>query len=107
MPFIKTEINLNYSFINSLTSLLYSVKRLKRKHKTHDYTQLVWGKDYIFESLNDVKEGQITGIGKDIKPRDYIILQRDFETYRYQIEQIDYYSEPADMWMALVVAVKS
>ncbi|MBH8554707.1 hypothetical protein I8751_20560 [Nostocaceae cyanobacterium CENA357] len=102
MSFIKIGINLSSNFINSLPLLFYPVNRLSKKHKTHDYSQLIWGKDYVFESLSSGIEGQMTGIGKGIKPRDYIILQRGFETYRYRVEQIDYYSDPSDMWIALL-----
>ncbi|WGV24473.1 hypothetical protein [Halotia branconii] len=102
MSFIKIGINLSSNFINSLPLLFSPVKRLSKKRKIHDYSHLVWGKDYVFESLNDGTEAQMTGMGKGIKPRDYIILQRGFETYRYRVEQIDYYSDPSDMWMALL-----
>lgn len=47
----------------------------------------------------------MTGIGKGIKPGDYLILQRDSELCRYQVEEIDYYSDPPDMWMALLKKV--
>ena len=47
----------------------------------------------------------MTAREKGVKADDYIILQIGSESYRYQVEQIDYYSNPPDMWMALIKKV--
>jgi len=39
---------------------------------------------------------------KGVKRGDWIILEDNGRSYRYQVEQIDYYSEPSDMWIALL-----
>ncbi|MEI2581633.1 hypothetical protein [Scytonema sp. PRP1] len=44
----------------------------------------------------------MTGQGKGIKRGDYIILCNGSQSCRYQVEEIDYYSEPPDMWIALL-----
>ncbi|MBD2384116.1 hypothetical protein [Cylindrospermum sp. FACHB-282] len=105
MSFIRTGMNLSWSFLSLFTVLFRPKHELKRQHKAHDYSELVWGSDYIFESLNEGMRGCMTGFGKGIKPGDLIILQQDRKFYRYQIEEIDYYSDPADMWIALLKPV--
>ncbi|WP_246275585.1 hypothetical protein [Brasilonema bromeliae] len=47
----------------------------------------------------------MTGQGTGIKRGDYIILCHSSRTCRYQVEDIDYYSEPPNMWIALLQEV--
>lgn len=78
---------------------------LKNKNKIHDYSQLSWGSDYVFERLNQGMIGYLTGVGKGVKPCDRIILREGCESYQYQVEEVDYYSDPSDMWIALLKQV--
>ena len=96
----RSGINLRVIF-SSLFSLL-SNKSKQPLTKTYDYSQYVCGRDYVFELVDDLKKGYMTGQGKGIKRGDYIILKNGFNSCRYQVEEIDYYSEPPDMWMALL-----
>ncbi|MBN3893986.1 MAG: hypothetical protein HWQ41_01380 [Nostoc sp. NOS(2021)] len=98
-------MNLSFSFLNKLALVSSPAKELKQKNKIHDYSQQVCGSDYVFERLNEGMIGYMTGIGKGIKPGDRIILQEGYESYQYQVEEIDYYSDPSDMWIALLKQV--
>ncbi|WP_042341411.1 hypothetical protein [Calothrix sp. PCC 7507] len=101
MYFIKKSIKSSLIFIKGLLPGNFSENLPKKnQQKAHDYSQLDWGIDYIFEPINLGKGGYMTGIGKGIKIHDYIILQKEGKYYRYQVEQIDYYSDPPDMWIA-------
>ncbi|MEB3219556.1 MAG: hypothetical protein VKN72_25425 [Nostocales cyanobacterium 94392] len=99
----KSGINPTVFFL-SLTDLIFQKLRLK-KNKIHDFTGCVPGSDYVFEIAEDPAKGYITAQRKGVRCGDYIILQIDSEHCRYQVEQIDYYSNPSDMWMALVKKV--
>ncbi|WP_331280993.1 hypothetical protein [Fischerella sp. PCC 9605] len=44
----------------------------------------------------------MTAQRRGIKRGDWIILRDDRYSYRYQVEEIDYYAEPPDMWIALL-----
>jgi MioC protein len=97
------------SFFNSIKSYLlhWSLSILKnrstnskRKPKTHDYRKLVAGQDYIFEPIEGGDQAYLTGQGKRVKRGDYLILSD-----RYQVEEIDYYANPPDMWIALLKRV--
>ncbi|MEH2437430.1 MAG: hypothetical protein V7K25_24890 [Nostoc sp.] len=98
-------MNLSFSFLSKLALVNFPVKELKQKHKIHDYSQLVSGSDYVFERLNEGTIGYMTGSGTAIKPSDRIILQEGCESYQYQVEEVDYYSDPSDMWIALLKQV--
>ncbi|MEH2376141.1 hypothetical protein [Nostoc sp.] len=98
-------MNLSFSFLNKLTLVSSPANELKQKNKIHDYSQQVWGIDYVFERLNEGIMGYMTGVGKTIKPGDRIILRQGCESYQYQVQEIDYYSDPSDMWMALLKQV--
>jgi len=67
---------------------------------THDYTHYVCGIEYVFESVNNFSKGYMTAQGRGVKRGDYILLKMDQATVRYQVETIDYYSNPSDMWCA-------
>ncbi|MEH2168984.1 MAG: hypothetical protein V7K41_20455 [Nostoc sp.] len=95
-------MNLSFSFLNKLAVVISPVTELKQKKKTHDYRQQVCGGDYIFERLNEGTIGYMTGVGKSVKTCDRIILREGCESYQYQVEEIDYYSAPSDMWIALL-----
>jgi hypothetical protein len=103
--FIRSGFNLSFSFLSLLTLVVFPKSESKQKHKTHDYSSLIWGKNYVFEPQNGGTQGHMTGMGKGIKPDDYIILQHGSKSYRYQVEEIDYYSDPSDMWTALLKQV--
>jgi len=71
-----------------------------QKQKTYDYTNRVNGQDYVFEPGESLNISYMTGHGKGIKPGDFIILELDSNISHYQVEHIDYYLDPPDMWMA-------
>ncbi|ARV58395.1 hypothetical protein BZZ01_06870 [Nostocales cyanobacterium HT-58-2] len=103
MSYSRSGINLNIIFL-SLYNFLFS--KTKQSHsQTYDYTQRISGRDYVFESVDNQEKGYMTGWGKDIKRGDYIILRNGSSAYRYQVEEIDYYCEPPDMWIALLQKV--
>lgn len=69
------------------------------KCKTHNFTKQIKSVNYEFEEL-DTRRVQMTGYGKGINPRDFILLTE--ERIRYRVEAIDYYSDPANLWTALL-----
>ncbi len=98
-------MNLSFSFLNKLVLVGSPANKLKQNKKIHDYSQQVLGTDYVFELVNGGILGHMTGVGKGIQPGDRIILQQGCESYQYQVEEIDYYSDPSDMWIALLKQV--
>ncbi|MEH2255165.1 hypothetical protein [Nostoc sp.] len=95
-------MNLSFSFLNKLALVISPATELKQKNKIHDYRQQLWGGDYIFERLKEGTIGYMTGVGKGVKACDRIILREGCESYQYQVEEIDYYSAPSDMWIAFL-----
>jgi MioC protein len=67
--------------------------------RTHDFSKKIQSANYAFEVVDDDK-AQMTGYGKGIKVGDYILLTKD--KVRYQVEEIEYYSNPRDCWTALL-----
>jgi MioC protein len=95
--------NVSVSFASLLQSILNKLKG--KKSKTHDYTDQVCGRDYVFEVVDNQGRGYMTAQRKGVKIGDYILLQQEDKPYQYQVEEIDYYGEPSDMWMALLKKV--
>ncbi|WP_017317182.1 hypothetical protein [Mastigocladopsis repens] len=100
MSFTRSGINPSIIFVSLIKFLLNKLKYSRQK--THDYTQCVCGRDYVFEPVNNWTQGYMTGQGKGIKRGDYILLQDGSNFYLYKVEEIDYYSEPPDMWIAFL-----
>lgn len=103
MDFLSSTLNLR---INLFSRARQRESHLHQKNKTYDYTQLVSGSDYIFEPIDGELKGYMTGQGKGLKPGDYILLPDGSSFSRYQIEEIDYYSNPPDMWIGLLKQVQ-
>lgn len=70
--------------------------------KTHDYSRYQQGVDYFLEFSHLDAKVYMTGQGKGVKPNDYILLKFKSTPQRYQVEMIDYYSAPSDLWIALL-----
>jgi len=100
MSFSRSGINLNVFFLSLRDFILDKLKQ--HRSKTHDFTKCVHGSDYVFEVAENLTAAYITARGKGVKVDDYIVLQIDSESCLYKIEKVDYYSNPSDMWMALV-----
>ncbi len=104
MFLISSGVSLN-TFFDWLSHEVLTTFKFQQ-NQTYDYTGLVAGRDYVFEILdNDCTRGCMTARWKNIKCGDYIILPNASGSQKYQVEEIDYYSEPADMWMALLKQV--
>ena len=70
---------------------------------THDYTRRTWGHNYVFYPLDPAGlKAEMLGWGKGIQPGDYIILQNETGSTRYQFKCITYYQNPSDMWEGVV-----
>ncbi len=104
MPTNKLSISLN-TIWTGLLNVLASQSR-QRKAQVYDYTKFISGQDYIFEVKEDGIKGFMTAQFSGVQSGDYIILSHGSYSRQYQVEEIDYYSEPADMWMALLRLVE-
>jgi hypothetical protein len=89
-----------FSFFFSLFNFFTRKPKLKL-YQTHDYTHQVRD-SYVFEPIDNYAKGNMTAYGKGVKIGDRIILEDAGDTYTYQVEQIDYYLAPPDMWIALL-----
>jgi MioC protein len=105
MSSIRNQTNFSLRFLGFIPLIFGWQNRLKLTYKTHNYSKFSKGTEYEFEWLNESRRACMTGFGRGITPGDYIILQQDCKPYRYQVEEIDYYSEPSDMWIALLKEV--
>jgi hypothetical protein len=63
---------------------------------THDYTDRYWGH---YNTIQGAGERMvIIGWGKGIEEGDYLILPNGKGTTRYQVEDVEYFRDPPDMW---------
>jgi MioC protein len=100
MSYSKTSMNLSFNIWNLLSIFDFPSHKSTQQKKIHDYSKFVSGIDYILETLQEPLKACMTGFGKDIKPGDYLLLLICNKSDYYQIEEIDYYSDPSDMWIA-------
>ncbi|XWK88873.1 MAG: hypothetical protein U7127_02075 [Phormidium sp.] len=94
-----TNLERQVAELNFFDKLFAQVSPASPKSRTHNFTKQIKSVNYEFEEL-DARRGQMTGCGKGINPRDFILLTE--ERIRYRVEAIDYYSDPANLWTALL-----
>jgi MioC protein len=71
--------------------------------KTHDYTDRIWGHDFIFRPIDvEGRNATMMGWGKGLEKGDYMILPNQGTTTRYKITAVEYFRDPPDMWKASV-----
>jgi hypothetical protein len=80
-----------------------STKRFSQKIRVHNYTAYKLGRDYAFDQMNDGDQAYMTAYGRNVRPGDYILVSHAGVKQRYRVEQIDYYANPSDMWIASLV----
>lgn len=90
----------NLTELNFFDKLFAQVVPSSSKHKTHNFADQIESVNYEFEKI-DSHTAQMTGYGRGVNPRDYIILTK--ERIRYRVEAIEYYSDPPNLWTALLI----
>jgi hypothetical protein len=78
----------------------------QRPSQTYDYTECICGRNYVFEPVDNLTKGYMTAQCRGIQLGDYIIFRTGSSCERYQVHEIDYYSEPPDMWIAVLVQLQ-
>lgn len=77
--------------------------------KVHDYTRQQQGEDYCFGRAPHETSADslfyMTGVGDGIQPNDYIVLQQDSDSVRYQVVEINHYGNVKNLWIALLSPV--
>lgn len=78
-----------------------------KRQKTHHYERYENGVDYVFEAIDPGgAKGYMTGQGRGIQSGDILTLRQNNQLISYQVETIDYYASPDDMWVALLVKIQ-
>jgi hypothetical protein len=104
MSFTKSAINPSVIFLSLINFTLNKLRY--HKSQTYDYTECVGGYDYVFEPIDNLAKGYMTAQCRGIKRGDYIILRNGSTFQHYQVSEIEYYSEPSDMWIAVLTQVQ-
>jgi hypothetical protein len=97
-----------FSFFNSLFQknntywLRTNYKQCKQcGEKVHHYFKCGNEKEFVVESVGASSWNYVmTAFGSDIKIGDFIVVNNQSSSSTYKVEHIDYYLEPADMWVA-------
>jgi hypothetical protein len=72
-----------------------------KRSRTHDLTDCELDSEYVFEAIDQGDRGYVTAQVRGVRPDDYILLRPNGkQTVCYQVETIEYYACPSDMWMA-------
>ncbi len=101
MPFLSYPITFA---ANWLSRRRFPYQRPRRKNQIHTLGQSDWGDDCVFEPIDGGSGGYMTGLRKGIERGDYLILADGSNSTRYQVLEIDYYSNSPDIWIALLGA---
>lgn len=77
-----------------------------RKPKVHDYSQYEEGIDFAFEVAHETSRCDQYYMTSDrrkaVQKGDYVTLQKGSQPKYYKVEQVDFYQDASDMWIALL-----
>jgi hypothetical protein len=72
--------------------------------KVHSYSESIDRDTFVLELVEkDSLKFCMTAFGADIKQGDFIVINNQISSTTYKVESIDYYLDPEDMWMALLI----
>ncbi|MEQ8974727.1 MAG: hypothetical protein RIE73_30620 [Coleofasciculus sp. C1-SOL-03] len=74
----------------------------QQQKRTHHYKVSNERYNHVFVSKDGGIRAYMTEQGQGIEPGDYLVLQRGSTSNRYQVDKINYYANPPDMWIALL-----
>lgn len=75
----------------------------KKGSKVHDLTQDDWDHSFSYDPTGREGEIYLTSQGRNVQPGDCIVIGNPSGYIDYQVREIEYYAEPPDMWIALLV----
>lgn len=87
-------------FNPSIASPEWDVSILKRKGRVHCYKASVLSSDYCLEATPDQSGFYMTSCRAGVRRGDLIRIKNANGCSDYQVDEIDFYSDPADMWIA-------
>jgi hypothetical protein len=103
-----------FMFINSFTLnhlfprvglSVFSGDTIHHRFKDHDLSDHQCGRDYTLTLMEQGSKGFMTIQKAGIKVTDHLILDHDGGLKYYQVEAVEYYSDPDDMCMLLLQKV--
>lgn len=74
--------------------------RQARRHKTHRYNHGQLGSEFFLDDNAALPISYMTAQGAGVHQGDYIDIAMPTGHLKFQVSEIEYYSDPADMWMA-------
>lgn len=77
----------------------------KNKTKTFSYDACDIGKNLVLEADPDARLYYMTSLQAGVQLGDCVRINHRDEITTYQIQEIEYYTEPVDMWMANVLQI--
>lgn len=92
--------SLKQTWYGILLNALSSTKPSRDVVRIHDYSHERQGTDYFFESISGKNLAYMTGQRGGIQTHDYLLLRQGDQVVTYQVQAIDYYASPSDMWIA-------
>lgn len=72
----------------------------RKTHKTHRYNHGQLGSEFFLEQSSTIPISYMTAQGGRVCQGDYIDIDTPTGHLTFQVNEIEYYSDPADMWMA-------
>ena len=85
----------------ALISALEKAVTPSRPPKIHDFSRRT-SNSFAFERTGE-NQAYMTGQGRRVLRGDYILLKFGQTSVLYQVQHIDYYASPSDMWTALLL----
>ncbi|WP_299486694.1 hypothetical protein [Acaryochloris sp. IP29b_bin.137] len=71
--------------------------------KTYHYSSDQFPTGFVIHALEEnMNTYTMTAQGAAVQPGDFIEITQPEQNAKYQVDHIEYYSEPSDMWIAIL-----
>ncbi|BDM77905.1 hypothetical protein [Acaryochloris marina] len=87
-------------FHQPISSPRWNVPVRSRKSRVHRYEHSALSSDFCIEAAPDQSGFFMTSCKAGVRRGDVIHISEAGQRSEYRIDEIDYYSDPSDMWIA-------
>lgn len=78
----------------------------KGKIKTFSYDACNMGQTFVLDAISDTSVCLMTSQQVGVRSGDFVQINHPDKMTTYQIEEIEYYAEPSDIWMAKLLHIE-
>lgn len=101
---MNIPISFNWKNYSIFEQINYLFRRNKTKIFSYDFCGI--GENFVLEADLNTRSYYMTSLQAGAQLGDCVQIHHLDKTTTYQIQEIEYYTEPSDMWMARLLQIE-